>query len=279
MKKTLLTLTVLLTVVSGFSQKSENKLDGFILGAQYNHEFVLGGYVRVREWELPGDKMMLKDLGMDNYSAVQVSVMKRLKRNNSIAVTYDHYFMRGSATFDRDIAYNGTLINGRNGIDVSPTRYYRISASYRGMMLDKPHLGLQYMVGLVYDHIVFYLDGDVSVYSPRNEVYEGFGKQALPYPVVGLGGYYDFSDAGKLKIEVSGTYIPEFKSFYTESGRMYLEYSTFLTDLNYSRIIKDFEISVGGKLRYMHLFQESREDTNDISTFTAGPYAGVVYHF
>lgn len=36
----------------------------YTIGARYHHEFVLDGYVRVREWDLHGDKMKLKDLGM-----------------------------------------------------------------------------------------------------------------------------------------------------------------------------------------------------------------------
>jgi hypothetical protein len=276
MKKILLICIAVFSFLSSYSQEPNNK---YSIGAQYNHEFVLGGYVRVREWDLPGDKMKLKDLGMTSYSAVQFHVEKRLRKNRSLTFVYDHYFMRGRATFDRDITYNGTIINGRNGIDVSPTRYYRLSAIYRGALLNREHLDLNYMGSLVFDHIVFYLDGEVTATSPKDEVYEGFGRQALPYPVVGLQGKADLGQMSTINFEVSGTYIPKFKSFYTEGGPMYLQYSTFQTDLSYSQFISIFEVSAGAKLRYMHLFQESEEDTNIISTLTAGPYLEVVYHF
>lgn len=240
---------------------------------------MLGGYVRVREWELRGDKMKLKDLGMTSYPAVQFHVERRLKKNRSLTFVYDHYFIRGSAKFDRDIIYNGTLINGRNGIDVSSTRYYRLSAIYRGPLLNKEQLDLKYVGALVFDHIVFYLDGEVNASSPGDGVYEGFGRQALPYPVVGLQGRVDLNGINSINFETSGTYIPQFKSFYTEGGHVNLQYSTFQADLNYSQFAFIFEISVGAKLRYMLLFQESEEHTNIISTLTAGPYFQVVYHF
>ena len=82
-----------------------------------------------------------------------------------------------------------------------------------------------------------------------------------------------------LNVEVSGTYIPRFKSFYTERGHVYLDYSNFQADVSYSRTISAFELAIGANLRYMHLFQESPEDTNIINTLTAGPYIGIDYHF
>lgn len=279
MKKVFL-ISIAVSVSAGaFSQKAENKRKSYYIGAQYNQEFVLDGYVRVREWDLQGDKLKLKNLGMRSYPALQLYVEKNLRRNRSISLTYDQYFMRGSAIFDRNITYNGTIINGRNGIDVSPTRYFRVSAAYKGNLLDKPHLDLKYTIALVLDHITFYLDGEVSPSSPGNEVYEGFGRQALPYPVLGLQGKLDLAHKNKLNFELSGTYIPRFESFYTEGGHVDLQYGNFLAGLSYSRIISDFELSLGIKLRYLHLFQESREDTNIITSLTAGPYIGIVYNF
>src|SRR5690606_1153765 len=127
-----------------------------------------------------------------------------------------------------------------------------------------------YMVGLVMDHAKFYVDGEVAPGSRKTEVYEGFGRQAFPYPVVGVRASHSLEDAGKIGLDVSGTYIPEFESFYTEGGNVNLQYSNFQADLNYSRNISDFEITGGARFRHMHLFQESREDTNVLNTLTIG---------
>jgi hypothetical protein len=110
-------------------------------------------------------------------------------------------------------------------------------------------------------------------------VYEAFGRQAFPYPVAGLSGAYNAGRSGTIHVDVSGTYIPKFKSFYAEGGNVSLQYSNFDLDLKYSRRVADFEMAAGGKLRRMKLFQESREDTNEIRTFTAGPYLEVTYNF
>ena len=278
MKKLVLFIAATIITKEAFSQKL---MDGrsFSIGAQYNHEFVLDGFVRVREWELQGDKMKLKELGMKSYPALQLKVEKSLKKNRSISLVYDHFFMSGRSTFDRNIIYNGTIINARNGIDVSPTRYFRISATYSAPLFKRQNFSLLYTAGLVLDHITFYLDGQVDPSSKKDEVLEGFGRQAFPYPVIGLKGIAGLRSKGSIQWEASGTCVPKFESFYIEGGNVYLRYSNFQAGISYSRAISNFDVSVGTKLRYMHLFQESMEDTNIITTLTMGPYIGAVYHF
>ena len=102
---------------------------------------------------------------------------------------------------------------------------------------------------------------------------------AFPNPVVGLKGVIGLRPKGSVHWETSGTYVPKFESFYTEGGNVYLKYTNFQGDVSYSRTISNFHFSMGTKLRYMHLFQESMEDTNLITTLTMGPYVGVVYNF
>ena len=136
MKKIFLFIAATIVTKEVFSQDVS---DGspFSIGVQYTHEFVLDGFVRVREWELPGDKMKLKELGMKSYPALQLKMERSLKKKGSLSLVYDHFFMRGKSTFDRNIIYNGTIINGRNGIDVSPTRYFRISAIYAAPIVKR----------------------------------------------------------------------------------------------------------------------------------------------
>lgn len=278
MKKIVLISVAMLACGVVFGQELQEG-SSYVIGARYHHEFVMDGYVRVREWDLHGDKMKLKDLGMTSYSAFQLNVEKHLKRGRSLALVYDQYFMTGTATFDRNIIYNGTIINGRNGVNVSPTRYFRISTIFTAPLASRAHFDLQYTVGLVVDHITFYVAGEVDPSSPKDEVLEGFGKQAFPYPLIGLKGSFHLNGNNNICWRTSGTYIPTFRSFYREGGNVHLQYSNFEADVNYSRTISKFQVSLGANLRYMYLFQESHEDTNVINTITAGPYLGMTYRF
>lgn len=280
MRNVVVAWLITLSITRGFCQQADiQEINRYSIGAQYIHEFVLGGDVQVREWELEGDKMSMKDLGVKNYPALQFHVARHWRNNINIAVTYDYYFVRGSATFDRDINYNGTIIDGRKGIDVSPTRYFRLSAIYTGALYSNRRFDLWYKAGLMLDHITFYLDGEVTPSSPKDEVFERFGRQAFPYPVLGLQGKIDLGHRNYFNAELLGSYVQKFKSFYTEGGNIYLQYSNFESGLSYSKTISDFEVSLGARFRYMHLFQESKEDTNRITTITCGPFIRLSYRF
>lgn len=260
------------------SQETDRKKPRFSAGVQYTQEFLVDGYVRVREWELAGDKMYLEDLGMKDYPALQFHAEMTLPNDGAVKLTYDQHFLRGSAVLNRDIYYNGTIIDGRNGIDISPTTYYRITASWTGKLIQRNGLDVRYIGGLVFDYIIFYLDGKVPAASPRNEVYERFSRQALPYPFIGAAASQKVGEKGRLWLETSGTYIPKFKSFYNEGGKVHLQYSNFLADLKYSVKLRQFLLGAGGKVHHMRLFQESEEDSNDLWMFTGGPYIQVICH-
>ncbi|HEY5825876.1 MAG TPA: hypothetical protein VIT44_15985 [Cyclobacteriaceae bacterium] len=83
MKKLFLFIVATIVIKEVFSQELS---DGspYSIGARYTHEFVIDGFVRVREWELPGDKMKLKDLGMKSYPALQFKMQRIMKKKGCI---------------------------------------------------------------------------------------------------------------------------------------------------------------------------------------------------
>ena len=196
-----------------FGQLIVNQKNHLQISARYTQEFVLGGYVQVREWDFAGDKLRLGDLGMRNYPAIQLSIEQSFQGRHWISLSYDRYFITGKSTFNRDIAFNGTLIDGNHGIDVSPTQYFRASLNYRCLLFKTSKSELQYSVGLVMDHITFWLNGTVSAASPRDEVFEKFGRQALPYPVLGLGGKIRTRKAGSFNYSIAARTSPSLKVY------------------------------------------------------------------
>ena len=258
-----------------FGQEVTEVRRGFNLSANYTHNFLLDGLVRVREWEVVGDKLNLEDLGIDHFPSLNLELERIWRRGNKLALATELFFIHGRSIHDRDIAYNGTLIDGTKGIDISPTHYYRLSLTYYGIIYQRQSIELHWLLGVVVDHIKFYLQGDVSVNSKGYEVFENFGRQAFPYPVTGLRASTPLGEKGAFNMEISGTYIPKFKSFYTEGGHMYLHYRAFLADFRYPRRIAKTNVAVGTRFHYIHLFQESAEDTNILDMSTVGPYIEV----
>src|SRR5688500_16728230 len=109
--KTALLIAVLLTSFHLEGQTPSGN-GGWTVKGQYSHDFVIDGYVRVREWELEGDKMKLKTLGVSNFSALKLQVTKEFRKHNSLSIFYEEFLVRGGATVNSDIEYNGTIIDG-----------------------------------------------------------------------------------------------------------------------------------------------------------------------
>jgi hypothetical protein len=238
----------------------------------YSREFLVDGYVQVREWDMEGDKLDFKSLGIDNYSSIEIRLDKNFRRNNRATLAVQHLFLTGSGAISDDIAYNGTMINGRPGLDVSKSRYDRFVFTYHEPLQHWQGFTLELHGGLLYERINFYVDGEVLASSPRSEVYENFGRQAFPYPYIGLNTIHRLSTYDVLALSVSGTHIPSFKSFFKEGGNMYLKYKAFMAEASYSRSARQWRFSLGARMRYMHLVQDSIEDTNDIQHCVIGPF-------
>jgi hypothetical protein len=270
--------TLVLFTHIAFSQVEMDDL-GLEIKVSFRQELNLGGYIQVRENELPGSKLELEDLNIFSYPSLQLQLTKRLKENQQIVVSYNRIYLKGKSTINQDLAFNGTLIDARQGVDVSPTRYYRLTAYYSGLLKERGNLKWNYLGGFVYDFLDFYLDGKVSPKSSRFEVFEGFYRQALPYPVIGSTFEQKFTHHRKVEMLLLGTYVPRFTSFYVEGGKMDLQYSTFETNLTFSQQVKYWNIGLCLNYRFMKLFQESREDTNLIESSTLSPGISIAYVF
>ncbi len=272
-------IVITILCMTGISAQPLHNDGNWNISAFYRSEWLTNGYIKVRELDIEGDKVQLQDVGMKNYPALQLQLERTFRNDGRLSLTYENYFIKGNAILDHNIEYNGTIINGSTGIDVAQTRFYRLGAHYHGNLYSEKEFRIQYIAGIVFDHTTFYLDGQVEPGSPRQEVYEKFGKQALPYPEAGISARYIYKKMNEFNLDVSGTYIPKFKNFYQEGGNMYLRYSTFLADLNYTHRFQSWEFTGGFQMRSTHLFGESIEDTNDLKMSIAAPYVGVGFNF
>lgn len=275
MKRIVLLFTVI--ILSNLAVSQSNSL-GLRVALSYGHEMLIGGYVKVREFELEGTKVEFKDFKSTNYPSFDFSLEKSFKNNQGIGVQYKRFYIRGNATFDKNIEYNGTIIDGRQGIDLSPTSYYRLKAFYYGNLKNEESMKINYLVGFVYDFMNFYLDGEISKSSERYEVFEGFYRQAFPYPFIGGQYSVNITDKEELNFVLIGSYVPRFKSFFEEGGKVSLEYKTLESEVGYFKQIKNFELGASINFRYFELMQESVEDENFIRTYTISPIIRFAYH-
>ena len=278
MKRLLWLLAGLVLFFKSYPQ-SETQNVYYKICASYSHEFVIDGFVRVRERDLTGDEMNFKELNINNIRSITVFLEKGFSNNGNLSLRFKRNLLRGNSYKDKVIAYNGTLIDWKTGIDVSPTQFYSIQFTYSKDLMSLNKTQIRYHAGIVYDYINFYLDGKVAETSLRNEVYENFGKQALLYPVLGISSEINLTPIDHINLIATGSYIPKFKSFFKEGGNIYIQYKSLESKVCYDKEISKFNISVGAVLNYFYLWQESQEDTNEINILKVGPVLNVNYKF
>ena len=275
----ILSFALLFSITLAAQETEENQAKKFRLqlGLNYDHAFTLHGFVRVREFELQGDKLEWEQLGMNNYALPGMNLEAQFGKGHILRLQYERLYFFGGRKFNRNIEYNGTIIDASKGIDLSPSTYKRLSLEYRYRIKEKDKVELWGIGGFIYDYFTIYLNASVSPLSERNEVYEAFDRQAFPFPYLGLRSIRNLNESSALSVMIRGSYIPSFESPYYEGGRVRLEYHTLIFNVDYQHEWKKFEFRAGTFYRSMYLLGESEEDSNEYSISSLGIGFGLSY--
>jgi hypothetical protein len=137
------------------------------------------GNIRVSETVNHGTRLRLSDLDVDVSEAVEAGVAFWLTPRDAVRATYLYYFLRGSATLDRSIAYDGQEY-GAGAVDTNAD-FSRISLAYERLLttvLD--HGRLIGSAGLTY----VLLNAGLTQHGKTKAA--DFYLQELPVPILGL---------------------------------------------------------------------------------------------
>ena len=257
---------------------SENK---WRIGLIASEAVDFSGYVLVREAQYSGDKLSFtKHLGMKNLLSTGIFISYLLNNKSSLfSFSFQRNFFRGHSVIPNDIFFNGTLIKGSDGISINRTEFTRLSFRFEKSFNNSHKFYPEIIAGLLFDRILFKIDGTILPNSPRFEPVEGFKRQALPYPFLGTRLNRKLSAKSMLSIEASGTYIPLFKSFFKEGGPVYLKYYSADADLNYQHAQGAFTFNIAYFWRELRIYEYSEEDTNDFFLSVSGIRFTIVYRF
>lgn len=243
------------------------------VNATFNHDVFVGGYVKVRENRYDGDKLSLgSDLGMKNWNSFSMEIGHYFWNRSGIKASFEDFIFSGSSVINRDVWFNATHLKGSDGLSIYHTQQFRAQLLYERPFHFFPNVRTKWMVGLLYDGLIFRIRGTILQNSKRNEPYEDFISQALPYPQLGLGIEKDLSLKSSLKAEINGTWIPLFKSFFIEGGHMFLHYYALNMNISYRYYIKSFYLQPGIHWRLLKTYENSGEDTNDFFVSSGGIY-------
>lgn len=272
MKLVLLSLFIGLSIITDAQNMGLNPLDQtWEVNATFNHDFFIGGYVRVRELKSDGDKLSLgNDLGMKDWNSASLEIARFFKNHSGVRASFEYFIFNGSSIINRDIWFNATHLKGSDGLSIYQTQQFRGQLCYERTIHLVPNLRTIYIVGLLYDGLIFRIRGTTLPDTQRNEPYEDFISQALPYPQLGLRIEKELTAKSSLAAEIKGTWIPLFKSFFIEGGHMFLHYYAMNINISYRYHIKTFYFQPGIHYRLLKTYENSGEDTNDFFVTSGG---------
>ena len=231
------------------------------------------GYIRVSETVTPGTRLRLSDLGLDVSEAVEVGLGFWLTPRDAVRATYLYYFLRGSTTLDRSIAYDGQEYTA--GAVNTNFDFSRISLAYERLLttvLD--HGRLIGSAGLTY----VLLNAGLTQHGKTKA--EDFYLQEMPVPILGLRFDYPLTQRLGLRASVAGGLLPKVDSLRTEGGTVYTWQSHADAGLAVTYAVTPrLDVEAGYQYTYFHQHEKSHEDNNVFELIDHGLRARLTLRF
>src|SRR5882762_3820844 len=231
------------------------------------------GYIRVSETVNHGTRLRLSDLGVDVSEAVEAGVAFWLTPRDAVRATYHYYFLRGSATLDRSIAYDGQEYSA-GAVDTNAD-LSRISLAYERLLttvLD--HGRLIGSAGLTY----VLLNAGLTQHGKTKA--EDFYLQETPVPILGLRFDYPLTQRLGLRASVAGGLLPKVDSLRTEGGTVYTWQSHADAGLAVTYAVTPrLGVEAGYQYTYFHQHEKSHEDNNVFELIDHGLRARLTLRF
>ena len=231
------------------------------------------GYIRVSETVTHGTRLRLSDLGLDVSEAIEAGVAFWLTPRDAVRATYLYYFLRGSTTLDRSIAYDGQAYTA--GAVNTKFDFSRISLAYERLLttvLD--HGRLIGSAGLTY----VLLNAGLTQHGKTKA--EDFYLQEMPVPILGLRFDYPLTQRLGLRASVAGGLLPKVDSLRTEGGTVYTWQSHADAGLAVTYAVTPrLDVEAGYQYTYFHQHEKSHEDNNVFELIDHGLRARLTLRF
>jgi hypothetical protein len=228
------------------------------------------GSLQVRETTVVGTPLRLRgDLGIEVSEALEASVAYHLTPSDAVRATALYYFLNGSSTTNRPVAYNGEIL-GPGRLD-SHLDFSRFSLDYERLLWETPEgMNLIGSVGLTF----------VALETTVNRNPENFTRQELPVPIVGLRLVYPLSPRLGLTASVSGGGLPRVDSLRQEGGTIYLRQSHADAEMALTYALSPaLQVSAGYHFTYFFQHENSHEDDNRIELIDNAFQVRVTFRF
>lgn len=242
-----------------------------------------GGWVRVRENEVPATRLRLNDdLGVDHRQSLRVLAWTPLGATSELHLGLFTHRLDGSARIDAPVYFNGTKVApGRLDTVTRFQDFIELDASYWRLLADIGKGGsLWGSLGARYVMLNFRMDGTIAADSPGHELKEDFYVQELPVPTLGLHLRYPLGDALQLTADASWGRLPWVDSLRTEGGQVRLAQTQSEEQLGIAyRLNPHWQLAAYAYHSEFAQDERSREDGNTIYLHDSGVGIQAQYAF
>lgn len=231
---------------------------------RYGRAQSFGGNVKVREFDLEGDRLDLKnDLGMTQWETIDLvwSLGPPLERRWRWELSFNKF--TGSTVFPRDITFNGTVYQAGGTAVIDDTEYYRASAFYEYPFGDRKKFGIYFLIGFVANFLDFHIDAPLSPTSQSTEKRENFARQWVIVPVFGVGGIIRLGKNSHFFWEGYTSTIKSMNSHRFEGGVVEVDEKNDSIVIGFRRDQGVFFPSIAYRHRTYEVNQQSGEDGNE----------------
>ena len=267
MKKLVKTLSIFLVFLSltyiCLAQKESEKNLKMYFQIGYNQGIFYNGHVQVRELEYEGTYLKLKEnLGMSSWISPTMTLGMNFSRKNIFEFTYTRHFFKGREFIPERTWYNGTLYAPSSKATIKNTIYRRFELAWKARIFHSHKTEIYTRTAIDYELLKFYVDAPIDKESPKAETYEGFWRQQLPLPTIGVYVTHHLSSQWSINGEAFATYLPIVETWMKERGNMHVGQSNIDVNLHLSYQGKYLSISPGIWFKHYEIKEESREDEN-----------------
>jgi hypothetical protein len=240
----------------------------------------VGGYVDVREGPEggpgSGTRMALEDLGLDTAAIVSLGVLIPAGEDSDFRIRLRYWFLSGSGTFAQDVGFNGIIYAAGQPIEADVFRVDFL-ADWRPSIWSFAEGGaLRLLLGVDFRYVDFQTDGTLAAGSPAADPSEGFYKQELPLPSLGLRVDYALSPDVALHAEAFGFRAIGWDSLRSEGGEVILSQDNFEASVGAAfRLGEAWELEAGLRFGYLFMDEQSPEDGNVLLLRDGGAFVGL----
>lgn len=241
-----------------------------------------GGWVRVRENDLPATRLRLNDdLGVDRMQSLRLLAWTPLGDAGELHLGLFTHRLDGSAQVAAPVYFNGTKVApGRLDTVTHFQDFIELDASYWRHLADVGRGSLWGSLGARYTMLNFKLDGTIAADSPGHELKEDFYVQELPVPMLGLHLRYPLGDALQLTADVSWGRLPWVNSLRTEGGQVRLAQTNSEEQVALAyRLNPHWQLSAYAFHTEFAQDERSREDGNAVYLHDSGVGVAAQYGF